>query len=160
MLAYMQGNVTEVNPVNKPIIIPHIVNDIGAMGSGVARALYEKWPLVRSQYMEWSQDSEFKLGKTQIINVEKDIYVANMVAQHSLISKDNPTPIKYDALEQCMEDVNFYANILDTEDKQRVCEICAPKFGSLRAGGDWNKIEKLINNVWKDLDVTIYEYSE
>lgn len=40
--------------------------------------------------------------------------------------------------------------------------IHCPKFGSLRAGGNWEFILELINETWVDrgINVTIYEYKK
>ena len=32
------------------ILIPHVVNNIGAFGAGVARAIKEKWPKAEKDY--------------------------------------------------------------------------------------------------------------
>ncbi len=51
------------------------------------------------------------LGENQMVRVYDSygkIYVANMIAQHSYISDDNPIPLKYKALVNCMADVATY----------------------------------------------------
>jgi O-acetyl-ADP-ribose deacetylase (regulator of RNase III) len=34
--------------------------------------------------------------------------------------------------------------------------IAAPKLGAGLAGGDWNVIEKILNEVFSDYDITVY----
>lgn len=52
-------------------IILHGVNCQRAMGAGVAKSLYEKWSLVRSEYMKIPK-SEMKLGMIQPVNINDD----------------------------------------------------------------------------------------
>ena len=120
------------------------------MGGGVALGLKKKWSSIENPYKE-----NCNLGECSFQKVDKDIFVANMVAQKGLISKNNPKPIKYWALAKCMLQVGKWAITNN-------CNIIAPKFGSLRAKGNWSFIEELIEEIWLDsgINVTIYEYIE
>lgn len=136
------------------VIIPHIVNSIGCWGSGFVIPLGYEWPDVREQYINWYKtgyDFErflpFELGKSQIIRVEKNIFVVNMIAQQGILTLDNPHPIDYTALSSCMSDVRELAHHLTTYFKCQI-EIHAPAFGSCRSGGDWKNISALIKNLW------------
>ena len=73
-----------------------------------------------------------------------------MMAQEGTISATNPHPLKYDALAQCLWKV---ANELELKNKR----IIAPKLGAGLAGGDWNKIESLIDGKFCDREITIFE---
>lgn len=64
-----------------PAMILHGVNCQHAMGAGVAKALYEKWSKVRSEYITIPK-SEMKLGLTQLVEVEPDLYVMNCFTQN------------------------------------------------------------------------------
>lgn len=159
MLTYIKGDVT--NPLIKDdtyLVLPHIVNDAGRMGSGVAKALFTRWADVRYKYLKWyaEPNTTFALGETQFLQVEPYMCVANMVAQHNLISLDNPHPIKYDALEKCMLSVRDQCLGKFTSR----ADIIAPKFGSERAGGDWKLIEQMIIEIWSNsnINVMVYEF--
>lgn len=93
------------------------------------------------------------LGNVQIVPVEDDITVINMIAQHDVrpmnINGVIVPPIRYDALLECLKKINEEAIKLNAT-------IHAPKFGAGLAGGDWNIIENLINEVI-DVDIIIYE---
>jgi O-acetyl-ADP-ribose deacetylase (regulator of RNase III) len=160
-LKYVEGDVTK--PIGEGIkLICHIVNDQGLMGSGVARSLFQKWGKVRTRYIDWYENSksgervDFDLGSIQLVNVEPDIAVFNMVAQH-MVGRDEKgyPPIRYDALINCLRDVAQF--IASSYIKQ---SIHIPyKMGADRAGGDWDIIENIIKNELcsKDIDVTIYK---
>lgn len=168
-LTYIKGNITK--PIEDSCVIAHIVNDIGLMGSGVAKALYEKWLIVKTSYLNWhstnyksnsqSDYCYFQLGETQFVLVEEiqtnfdgiDYkIVANMIAQHSIISKGEKKPIRYDALDKCLKEV--YSRCLKIG-----MNLHMPKIGSGLAQGDWNEIEKIILSNIK-VDTFIYEYQE
>ena len=118
MLQYVIGDVLNDSPDLKRKIIVQVVNDIGVMGSGVAKAIMDKYPIVHTEYTKWKkleycmigkQQIPFKLGQIQVIPVEKYVYVINMIAQHQTI-RENEKPIRYSALCKCMEKVAVVCN--------------------------------------------------
>lgn len=129
------------------VIIPHIVNDIKAWGSGFVIPLGKHFPISKEMYMKECRKGA--LGKCQIVVATEKVLVANMFAQSGIASKTNVKPIRYAALVDCMSKVARTA-------KTMKADIAAPKFGSDRAGGNWEFIEELIGEIWKDLNVTIY----
>jgi hypothetical protein len=162
-LTYHKGDVLQDLPNNVPIVIPHICNNKGGWGAGFVVALSKKWQLPEQKYRLWAKEGAyivneiyipFQLGKSQCVKVENNVFVVNMVGQNSLVSSENPIPIKYASLVRCMEFVSKICKKLPN-----TVEIRAPKFGSGLAGGDWDFIEALINEIWvsSDLTVKIYE---
>lgn len=136
--------------------IPHCCNDIGVMGSGVAKALYEEWPAVRHRYLAMPN---MVLGEMEIIWGSIDTRIANMIGQHKVmvgrdengiaIGEDGQPPVRYDALRECMNKVAN--NIVENQEKGNTCEIHTPKFGADLAGGDWEVIEGMISEIWSPL---------
>ena len=157
------GDITKVRDNESgPILIPHVCNNMGVMGAGVALSIRNKWVEAYNYYKshmdyyiknyETHKDPIKKLlGQVSHIGVEHNLIIANMIAQHGTISS-NPRPIKYNALVKCMEEVTI------------VCgsryKICCPKFGSALAGGNWDFIKLLIEDIWlsEGIDVTVYNY--
>lgn len=139
-------------------IIPHVCNNAGGWGAGFVMALSKKWPEPESQYRLGHQKGYTQLGANCIVNVAPGLYVANMVAQHSYKSADNPRPLKYDALVCAMAAVREEAKTL-AKTAGKVSIHC-PKFGSDLAGGNWDFITCLIEDIWLEagIDVTVYEY--
>jgi hypothetical protein len=150
MIHYLKGDATEPIGDGKKYII-HCCNDIGAWGSGFVLALSRKW---KEPERVFRGAGRLKLGEIQFASVEDDIIVVNMCAQHGIRSYNNPKPIRYDALEECLNKVAVSA--IDSD-----ATIHGPRFGSDRAGGDWRIIEALINKCLcdKGLDVYIYNYT-
>lgn len=152
MITYLKGDAT------KPIgegrkIIPHVVNDIGAWGAGFVLALSKRWPKTRKDYIDWYKNGgdAFALGKIHSTLVENgEILVVHMCAQHDVgLDELGKPPIRYDALENCLESIAKDANPGDS--------IHGPRFGSGLSCGNWQTIEKLINKHWKDIPVFIYD---
>ncbi len=148
MLIYKSGDLFDsLDQYEGNICIPHCVNNCSKMGSGFAKACYEKWPKVKTEYMKY----DLVLGENQYINVEENIRVVNMCAQHDIFGKNNLKPIRYAALAQCMTEISRLYVHYNEE-----FTILAPKFGSDRAKGNWSFIEELIREIWSDIDVYIY----
>lgn len=136
-------------------IVPHIVNNIGVFGAGFVVPLGKRYPIVREEYLNVSARL---LGTTQSVVVSPNVVVVNMVAQNSVKPKTIDgvliPPIRYKALEDCMQDVYSLISLYESEGKR--VQIFAPLFGSGLAGGDWSKIEQMIKKYWNRIPVRIY----
>src|SRR4051812_18111794 len=104
----------------------------------------------------WHRDrsnSDFGLGVTQLIQVQDDIWVANMVAQRGIRTGSSGPPIRYDAVERCLTAVADQATSLSAS-------VHMPRIGLGLAGGRWDRIEPLIVAALctRDIAVTIYDF--
>lgn len=159
MINYINGDLFDQPKLSGNIIIPHIVNNIGAWGSGFVIPLGEAHPIAKEAYLNdyraYKNAKLPMLGVCRVVNCDHGIYVANMCAQTGIMSHStgdrlsvNHKPIRYAALIKCMQKVAGAAHYLDAS-------IVAPKFGSDRAGGTWEFIEELIEEIWCNVKVTI-----
>ena len=146
MITYLIGDATR--PSGKILgnkIIAHICNDIGVWGRGFVLSVSENWPSPHDRYKEWHKTGksktgkEFRLGEVQLVKVENDVFIANMIAQHDIYTKDKIPPIRYDALKECLDKLASYAAMLDAT-------IHLPRIGCGLAGGEWIIVEELILN--------------
>lgn len=141
------------------VIVPHVCNNVNAFGAGFAGQLATKFPDVKANFHMLGNKS--KLGHTQFIvsktdkNYKHSIVFANMIAQNGLISPKNTRPLNYYALSVCMNDIKNYVKNFKINNDNNI-EIHAPKFGSGLAGGNWNFISDLIEDIWSDFNVYIY----
>ena len=162
-IRFVQGNLFSVvnnlissQHLGSTVIVPHVCNNIALFGSGFAAAVRKHYPIVATNFELLGKKT--KLGYVQYITTSKDdiynheLIIANMIAQNGLISKNNPRPLNYEALVRCMVDVRNHINSMD---KERI-EIHCPKFGSHLAGGNWNFINNLIEDIWSNLNVVVY----
>lgn len=167
MIKYVIGDAT--CPVGDGIkIITHVSNCNNGWGRGFVLAINKKWALPEKAFRYLFTDFLPKerwtdyLGYVQMVKVEKDLYVANMIAQkgygknnlqkHRTSEADSETPLQMDALEECLIKVSEKASELGAS-------IHAPRFGAGLSGGSWPDIEKLIEKHWSHLEVTIYDLS-
>lgn len=141
------------------VFLPHVCNNINLFGVGFANAIGDAYPTVKQNFHMLGNKA--KLGYVQYVtvtqnkNTEHRLIVANMIAQNKVVNEKNPRPLNYEYLMKCMIDVRSQiANIQKTYDEK--IEIHCPKFGSGLAGGNWDFINELINDVWKDIPVFVY----
>ena len=75
-----------------------------------------------------------------------------MVAQHGVRAVHRIPPIRYEALERCLEKVADQA-------KELKASVHMPRIGCGLAGGEWTKIEPLISRKLceQDVSVTVYD---
>lgn len=154
-LHYLIGDATE--PISKPAMICHINNDIGGWGRGFVLSLSAKYPKAETAYKNWKRASDalvpgiepFALGNLQFLRVTADIHIANMIAQHGIRWQGKIPPIRYDALEKCLDKVYECA-------QRMKLSVHMPRIGAVLAGGEWPKIEKIIKS---SMTVETYVYT-
>ena len=135
-------------------IIIHCCNDIGVMGAGVAAAIAQKWAIVKIQYKQWHRSNKgFKLGNVQYVKVEDDIVVCNMIGQKGIRSRGNVSPIRYGAIKKCLEKVKEAAL------KNNASVHCPYLMGCGLAGGDWKKVEPMLQEILCDNGVLVTTYN-
>ena len=127
-MIYIKDDITNVTIG----IIAHGVNRRVTMGSGVAKALYEKWQIVKTQYMTMKSPVP-TLGSIDIVNINDDLMVINCYTQEFYGYQ------------------GVYANIDSVvESMERCCLIAInngldcvniPKIGAGLGGLNWDDIE-------------------
>lgn len=149
------------------VFVPHVCNNIDLFGAGFAAQVAQNYPSVKTDYHLLGKNFlKNNLGYSQIIKVYEDpkfrhkLYFINMIAQNGVRSYSNKRPLNYFALSKSMYKLSeyIYMNTGFMNKTERI-EIHAPKFGSGLAGGNWNFIQDLIDDVWGKFFVTIYNYS-
>lgn len=148
------------------VFIPHVCNNIDAFGAGFAAQVAEKYPIVKADYhMLGKTFLRNNMGHAQFIKVFEDpkhrhkLFFVNMIAQNGLINKSNPRPLNYVGLVKSMLSLsNYIQNQTGFSSGQEKVEIHCPKFGSGLAGGNWNFISDLIEDIWSKFFVIVYDY--
>lgn len=157
VIRYEVGDATQ--PVGGgPKVVLHCVNDIGKWGSGFVLALDARWPIAGRRYRQWSHsqsgpgDPPFHLGAVQLVQVEPELWVANMVGQHRTIAEGEKTPIRYEAFTMGFRTVAAFC-------REHRASVHAPRLGAGLARGDWTRIAALLERelVERRVPVTIYD---
>jgi len=131
-------------------IIAHVCNDIGVWGAGFVLAVSRRWLQPRAQYMKEKAAQSLKLGHVTLVRVEKEIWVANMVAQRDIRVRHGLPPIRYDALLECLKQLGFHAHQLSAT-------IHMPRIGCGLAGGEWSEVEPLLLEALPGAEVFVYD---
>ena len=158
-IEYLIGDATQ--PISdKTNIIVHICNDVGGWGMGFVLAISRKWKKPEEIYRKWYREKnlenssdlkfiklskddssykEFKLGNVQFVKIDENLWIANMIAQRGIGTKNGVKPIRYEYVSECLDRVRVFAEKIDAS-------IHMPRIGCGLAGGEWSEIEKIVNN--------------
>lgn len=153
---YIKGDITETELK----YIAHGVNCQNTMGSGVAKALFTKWPEVKSEYHKYCLDKppKYLLGKSHIVGKTHDNkYIFNLFTQENF-GYDGNKYVNYSAV------VDGFKFILECAEDSRIGEItklAIPKIGCGLAGGNWTFMEQLINDTISDrIEIWVYDNTD
>lgn len=135
---------------SKAEYIIHQVNCQGAMNSGVAKAIREKWPIVFFKYKKFVEDhNKDVLGTVLPVMVTENQRVLNLFAQFNY-GYDGDRYTSYDAMDTCLRKVANKCK--ETGAKS----VALPYHMSCdRGGANWNIIMEMIRQHFEDLDITI-----
>src|SRR5438270_13036483 len=101
-IRYVVGDATD--PLrDKPGIIVHVCNDIGAWGKGFVMAVSRRWKEPELRFRAWSHVDEalpYELGQVQFVQVEDKVWVANLIGQHGIRREGGLPPVRYEAIQQ------------------------------------------------------------
>ena len=126
---------------SKADIIAHQVNCQGKMGSGVAKAIREKYPEVYDEYCKFRIK---RLGKVQVVQCKDGTLVANLYGQDKY-GYDGKQYTDTMALFQCFVKLREFAQISGK------CSIAMPyKIGCGYGGADWDEVSKMLSIVFKE----------
>lgn len=149
----MEVKVIQGNIINSNVdVIAHQVNCHFIMGGGVAYALRRAWPEIYRMYKKLGDSVECKpsdwLGECQIVEIDQDRYVANLFGQEDLGCDKQYTD--YDALKESLNKLKFKVEYMGLK------TIAFPwGIGCGLAGGDWDIVKPMIEEVFNDTDVEI-----
>lgn len=166
-IRYVEGNIISALQAGDIDIFAHGVNCMGGFGSGLAAQIAKTMPEVRTKYLQKHEFEGWGLGQTQLVtqnivdpksNVAPALRrVLNCATQKSYGRKPLSMPhgmyCNYGAIHEAMyeyhgmcRDANWIPGL--------------PLIGCGLAGGDWNVVEKIIENIFDDMTVIVYKYKE
>lgn len=143
MIKIVNGNILNA----QEDIICHQVNVQGFMGGGVARQLADKYKGLEEFYAEHCRELENDyqmLSGTVLFYKDYEKIIANMFSQMPSFDTD------YISMEKCLRYIKAWA-------ENNNLSISIPYgIGCGIANGDWNVVYKIIEKVFSDYDVTLY----
>lgn len=150
MITYLKGDATCPQAKGHKIIA-HVCNDIGKWGKGFVMAVSAKWPEVRDFYLKcYRLGINSSIGNVQFVQAQPYIEIASMIAQHGIKTGSHGPPIRYDALTKCLL-------LVASEAKYHKASVHMPRIGCGLAGGKWSQVEPIINDIFPDTEVFVYD---
>jgi O-acetyl-ADP-ribose deacetylase (regulator of RNase III) len=120
--------------------IVHGCNAQGVMGSGVAKAIKDKWPHVYQDYRDIFEKKGLTVGDVYPVRAEEGILVWNAITQEYFGT--DRRHVSYDAIENCFKliqqslECDWYASFKK--------EIHIPLIGCGLGGGNWEIVREII----------------
>ena len=148
MIRIVEGNLVDTEAK----VIIHQTNCTFGFGSGVAKAIKDKWPVVAEKHhnaceanMKENDGKTAKLlGKIQPVYVGNGQYVINMFSQDTY-GYDGAKYTSYDALDSCLKKVAEWCH------KNSISTIALPiNMSCVRGGASWNVVYAMICDVFDD----------
>lgn len=162
MLTFHVGDATDPDLEGR-LVIAHVLSDTGVFGAGFASAIAKRYPKAMLNYLAWHRGERrvstrrFELGAIQWVGVGhetsrsaawSDRWVVNMVAMHGLRSERNPHPLDLPALRRCLFTLGKEIN---------GDPLVIPRIGCGLAGGTWDEVEPIIEDLLSHVDVHVYD---
>ena len=165
-----QGDIT----TSRAKFICHQTNCKGKMGSGVAKAIRTRFPEIYSQFLQFYNTGNAKLGAYQICDIRggnrhSEQYIVNLYAQDNY-GYDGKRYTSYDAFLNAIESfrdllktnmgsyVYGYVDNPEPENTIRYPEtsIAFPaNIGCKRGGADWQIIKRMIEMTFENMNIVI-----
>jgi O-acetyl-ADP-ribose deacetylase (regulator of RNase III) len=149
----INGNLIDLAINGKFNVIFHGANCHHTMGSGIAREIRERLPFAYEADLKTIKSDPAKLGTISIghghdISNKNLLYVVNCYTQFNYGRDTNTRYVEYGAIRSCMKEIKKTFNDCNFK-------IGFPKIGASLANGDWNIIERIIDEELKDMDITL-----
>lgn len=149
MIKQINGNIFD----SKADVICHQVNVYGVMGAGIAAEVKQRYPQVDKEYRykcSYAKDISDLLGGVQFVETYYGSrqYISNCFSQCE-VPDSNGVLTSYSAIAECFVCVKNWLII----NKKKTVAI-PYKIGCGIAGGDWNKVSEIIENVFGNDDLT------
>lgn len=152
----IQYKTDNIITAEEPLII-HGCNCQGVMGSGVALAIRNRWPLAYEKYKEqWVFKGILPLGVAQFIECKDKLgtkWIGNCMTQEYYGRVEGTQYCSYEAIEKCLVEIRRFCK------DENLDSFAMPKIGCGLGGGDWNIVSKIIEKVFANtnLIITIYD---
>lgn len=128
-------------------IIVHGCNSHGVMGAGIALEVKRCFPLVFQVYREEYEKNGLKLGELTFAEVAPFKIIVNAITQGDY--GHGTRQVDYEAVVTCFENVLEIAQMIEDETGKKL-DIVFPMIGAGLGGGNWNIIEKIIDETIPD----------
>lgn len=128
-------------------ILVHGCNAQGVMGSGVAKAIRDRWPQAFDAYKQAQAQHGLALGSVSWARVATDplVIVANAVTQEFYGREPGRVYVDYDAVERAF-------SLIGDKARQHRLPVHYPMVGAGLGGGDWGRLSKIIDQTLEGVE--------
>lgn len=133
-------------------IIVHGCNAQGVMGSGVAKAVRERYPVAYEAYMQAHRTKGLRVGQVVWATLSKEeprLALANAITQKFYGRDPNRVYVDYDGIFEAMTTIGNIARRHDLP-------VHYPKIGAGLGNGDWTRISAILDLALKDVSHTLW----
>lgn len=154
MIKYYHRNVLSVEG-EAPFILAHGCNMLGVMGSGVAKAIKDRWPGCYSLYKRQIADGFVELGDVVTYQVP-DVYGSYVVNCLTQETTGAGLQVDYEAIRDSIETTLIFAK------HNGFKHIDTVPLGAGLGGGDWKIISKIFHILSEkyNVDILVSVYDE
>lgn len=157
-IRYRRGDATRPEGQG-PRLLVHVANDRGFWGKGFVLAISKRWREPERRFKAWrkdpaSSDPPFALGEVQFVEVEPELWVANLIGQHGIRKSKGVPPVRYGAIRAGLRRVAEFA-------QDRGASVHMPRIACGLAGGKWDQVEPILRDTLsaRGVEVSVYDYA-
>ena len=156
MIKHINGDLVKLAKVGYFDLIVHGCNCYCKMKKGIAKTIASQWPQVEDVDKLFPiPTGPDRLGKISITSENSGLTIVNAYTQLRYWREpwdySGDPLVNYDAIEECFTEIYQITN--------HKTRIGIPLIGAGLAGGDWDVILPIIDNIMKDRDVTVVHFS-
>lgn len=131
-------------------VIVHGCNDVGVMGSGVAKIIVDRYPEAYEVYRKYHRDNGKLEGGKLIVCATNGKIIVNMITQN-YFGKDGRKYAKYDWIADGFHELDLRCS------QDKIEQIAMPMIGAGLGGGNWNVISAIIESECKNVQPVVYQ---
>lgn len=154
IIRYEKGNLLEKFRNQEFNGLAHGCNCFHTMGAGIADQIAKQFPAALDIDRQTSYAEMNKRGSGSFVWIDDCGYIFNLYTQFYPGKVD--TQSLHKAIENCFKDLNIFA-MEHFGGKENDFVLGIPKIGCGIAGGDWTKVEKIINDATPFLKIVVCE---
>jgi O-acetyl-ADP-ribose deacetylase (regulator of RNase III) len=150
-IVYKVGNLLDA-PEN---VIAHGCNAQGVMGSGVAKAIKERFPQAYTVYRAAFESKQLIVGTNTYAGITSTKTIVNMVTQERYGRDHERRYVDYAAVRTCMRQLNGYQLIPYATGKEDF-SVAMPLIGCGLGNGSWAVISRIIEEESTHFQPVVY----
>lgn len=152
MLTYTNGDLIKAAQDGEVTLIAHQCNCFNNMRSGIAPKIAKAFPGAEAADNVTKKGDFNKLGSFTHFIDDSGVMVVNLYGQFGWWKRDDgKINTEYPALRKAFESLAEFLNVNKMKPK-----IGLPLIGCGLGGGDWEIVEKIIQETLRDFEVTVY----